>query len=705
MSYKTIDCQGFGGAFSCGATLAGFQLVAKREKPGGFGVPLMEANRAFLGGAWDTQACDPEKWDVTRADVVTGTPPCSAFSAMTAGYSAHGMDSSINECMWDLIRFAARVRPAAVIMESVSQAFTNGQVLMHRLAAELNARARLSYRTTHVIQDNYSLGGCTRRKRYFLVLSQVPFGVEAPELRWLPTLGDAIGDLRELPVSWDPQKITAPPSWWSYHLRADDSAVDGHGLMLNSYTRRQESLTERDVTWLEGEKEADVLRKYYELYGELPEEFRYQGAGKHSHLTRDKVLIDRGLDPGGFSQPRCWAWDEPGRVLNGAGPYMVWHKDGRLFTNREAARVMGFPDAWRCGSLRDDKHLHSYWGKGTSVHPAQWVMTWLRESLDGSPGTVTGVPQADGSVLIDVSRNWQDARRRIDAPPPASFSLPAPVHHLEPIPASRLTPVARARVKVTVRGKPVTPASTAWKVDVPAGFRYRPEDEFCVREVFSQRAYRKLSIRPGDAVLDLGAHIGSFAVWALSQGAGHVTAVEMMPESLELLRANTTGLPVKIIAGAVTSESNGTVMAMLSNRGNHMGAFVDGTRKEAAGAGYTATRVDSVSLESLLTVFHPTLVKFDIEGSEGPVLTPAAAHLPSLGIRELIGELHVQDARLLELARDLHAALTMAGYSPSREAPVKPSGWGTVIHYRLPVLGETVPVDGPAAEMVRLPFF
>jgi FkbM family methyltransferase len=688
VTYRFADVQGFGGGFSCGATLAGFRLNAKREKPGGFGIPLMEANRAFLGDAWDSQASEPEAWDVPsgHTDVVIGTPPCSAFSGMTAGYAAHGMDSSINDCMHDLVRFAARVRPAAMIMESVSQAFTNGQVLMNRLWQELEKWSGLKYFCYHIIQDNYSLGGVTRRKRYFLVLTQLPFGVEVPELKWLPTFRDAVGDLRDLPLRWEAQNLTSSPTWWSHHLRAADGTVDGHSIVENSYTRRQMSLVSREVTWDEGEKEAAVLKKYYEKYGELPEEFRYEAAGIHKGLTRDKVLIDRGLDPGGFSQPYCWPWDQPGRVVNGAGPYMVWHPDGRLATNREVARILGFPDSWLCGSLKDDPKLHAYWGKGTSVSPAEWVMSWLRSSFDGEPGGVTGTELPDGSHLIDVSRHWKNVTAKLASPPPplvvkAPSELNMAQVMLKQAVSKPSTPVKPAKEKAPVKAAVKSHKAPKPAVIVPPGFTYRPEDDFCVREVFEGQVYRKLLIRPGDRVLDLGGHIGSFTVWACRQGAGHVTAVEMMPDTAKLLRENTRGLPVAVVEAAI-SDTPGGVVALMSKRGNPMGASVMGTRYAFPTGRHSERSVASITLPELLEN-APSLIKFDIEGSEYRVLAPHATDLAASGVRQLIGEHHVQTERLLEESRKLYEALTAAGYVASRLPPSRVSGWGTVICYSL----------------------
>ena len=418
MSYRFIDCQGFGGGMACGATLAGFQLVAKLEKPGGFGLPLMEANRPFLGHGWGAQVGDPAGWEPVETDVVVGTPPCSAFSMMTAGYGAHGVDSRINDCMHDLFGYAARVRPLAVVMESVAGAYTAGLRLMRELTATLSERTGLTYRATHVLQDNHSLGGCTRRKRYFLVASTVPFGVEEPEPDRLPTLGDALADLADLPVAWEDQPYRSDPTWWSAQMRRrPDQLVDGHFTPRSTLSERIMDLAgPGGVAWHPGEILEDVLRRYHEERGDLPSSWAYPSKSRKrpdlAHLTRDKQLAETGFRLGGFNQTRAWDWDQPGRVLTGAGPFMVWHPVGRLITHREAARIMGFPDDWLVAPARDDPRLFLYWGKGTSVHPARWVMAWLRRSLDGRPGSVRGEALDQGDRLVDVSKAWRVVTRR-----------------------------------------------------------------------------------------------------------------------------------------------------------------------------------------------------------------------------------------------------------------------------------------------------
>jgi len=61
-----------------GVVRSGFELVGKRELPGGFGVKNCEVNRHLLGDRWQAQVSEPEAWEVVRdVGLVFGNPPCS----------------------------------------------------------------------------------------------------------------------------------------------------------------------------------------------------------------------------------------------------------------------------------------------------------------------------------------------------------------------------------------------------------------------------------------------------------------------------------------------------------------------------------------------------------------------------------------------------------------------------------------------------
>src|SRR5687768_16241575 len=111
-----------------------------------------------------------------------------------------GADSKINACMWSFADYVARARPTIAVFESVQQAFTkpDGLELMRRLRARVEERTGDRWDLYHVRHNAYSVGGPAQRRRYFWLISRVPFGVEVPRPRHLPLFADVIGDLENL---------------------------------------------------------------------------------------------------------------------------------------------------------------------------------------------------------------------------------------------------------------------------------------------------------------------------------------------------------------------------------------------------------------------------------------------------------------------------------------------------------------------------
>jgi 2-polyprenyl-3-methyl-5-hydroxy-6-metoxy-1,4-benzoquinol methylase len=81
---------------------------------------------------------------------------------------------------------------------------------------------------------------------------------------------------------------------------------------------------------------------------------------------------------------------------------------------------------------------------------------------------------------------------------------------------------------------------------LPSGLRIRhvskPDVPFLYREVFEEQAYARHGVRlgPGDSVLDVGANIGMFALWAAERVApgGRVVALEPLPPIYDALLHN-----------------------------------------------------------------------------------------------------------------------------------------------------------------------
>lgn len=394
---RAIDVMGFAGGFTLGTVQAGFELVGKREMPGGFGVPNCEANRHLLGDGWTAQVGSPESWEgVADVAYVFGNPPCSGFSLLSSkGF--RGVDSPINHCMWAFAGFVAKTRPLVAAFESVTQAFTQGITLMRSLHAKLVEDTGIPYRLYHVKHNNLAVGGVAIRKRYFWVVSQVPFGVEHPTLDRTPVLWDAIGDLEHAPVTWELQPRRAQPSWWAEREVAHGDTFDGHFYQVNPEFQRAMDLLPVAEPWEYRKTISYMARRYYELKGELPESWARNGA----------KYIAKNFENMGYHQLIRWDPHQPARVITGGAMYAILHPTQyRLFTHREVARVMGFPDDWRVLPLKPVSNLRLTWGKGIPVTSGRWLSHWVKRSINGQPGSITGEPTDEGKMesIIDVTK-------------------------------------------------------------------------------------------------------------------------------------------------------------------------------------------------------------------------------------------------------------------------------------------------------------
>lgn len=472
---RAVDVHGFGGGFTLGTVRAGFELVGKKSREIGFGVLNCLANRPLIGYGWESQAEEPWKWEpIDDVDLVFGNPPCSGFSTLSPK-AFRGVDSSINECMWELVRYAAKVKPKIVVFESVQQAFTQGISLMRALHAELCETTGLPYVLYHVLHNNASVGGCSIRKRYFWVASLVPFGVESCTTRWdedglhfeeleyVPPFNDVLTDLVPLGLTMHPQpyrgtithhsdrcddlwsdvrdrdctcRVTVMHSsrWVREQIHDGQGMVDGHDIARSPTFDRIKELLDEGMDWAEGERISDVLRRYWKMYGKLPRGWYYDS--KRPKLDADGDFIvdadgkrvmescvkaDRLVETDfamGHNQTIRWRGGRMAKVITGGAVHLILHPTlPRTLTQREAARIQGFPDAWRIWPVRNAADLGPAWGKGVPVQTGQWVAAWARQSLLDSPGSNGGTPYGNGSErLIDVTGDYRPFARAIGDP-------------------------------------------------------------------------------------------------------------------------------------------------------------------------------------------------------------------------------------------------------------------------------------------------
>lgn len=148
---------------------------------------------------------------------------------------------------------------------------------------------------------------------------------------------------------------------------------------------------------------------------------------------------------------------------------------------------------------------------------------------------------------------------------------------------------------------------------------FRPDDEKILAEVYEQGIYDPLRVEEGSVVVDVGSHIGAFAVRAArAAGKGRVVCVEPAPANLALLRRNlaANGLGNVTVRACALSDAAGELE--LVSQGDH--AMY--TLHPPAG-GTLRTKVPVRTLDELCAELGVTAIdalKVDVERAELEVL-------------------------------------------------------------------------------------
>jgi FkbM family methyltransferase len=150
------------------------------------------------------------------------------------------------------------------------------------------------------------------------------------------------------------------------------------------------------------------------------------------------------------------------------------------------------------------------------------------------------------------------------------------------------------------------------------------------------------TVKPGDIVIDCGAHVGVFTQSALAHGAARVIAVEPEPVNLECLRRN---FAAEIASGRVILQpvgvwdSPGTMNLSIAEENS-------GENSMVLKPGKTAIQVPVTTIDALvnqLGISHVNYIKMDIEGAERHALRGAAHTLRSSKPRLMLDTYHLGD--------------------------------------------------------------
>lgn len=385
---RAVGVMDFAGSFALGVQQAGFDYIAKREPSAfkGFGVAAIEMNMKNV----QIEVTEPEFWSMVRSEMVFGCPPCSGFSMLSTintadsktgkvvdgvRVSQRGIDSPDNVWLWELIDYASKTKPEAVVIESVPSGGKLGAPLMRTLWQRLRDQSGIDYHLTDVFMNASLIGGDVIRPRYFFVAHRQPFGVELPTAKPL-ALKDVIGDL-------GPEDFSDPD--WGHHTTgsAEDIRI----------RKTIELFREHNYDWAQGKRLPEHMKYWYEeMEQEVPAWWFNKDGKMLSHAYSDNMY-----------SPFRWRSDQPmGVVTGGFLDRAVHPTEPRLFTYREGARFMGLPDDWSLRPIVEGRK--GMWlGKAIPVASGRWISTWVMNAIEGTPGEYAGFPVEPKHRMIDVT--------------------------------------------------------------------------------------------------------------------------------------------------------------------------------------------------------------------------------------------------------------------------------------------------------------
>lgn len=162
------------------------------------------------------------------------------------------------------------------------------------------------------------------------------------------------------------------------------------------------------------------------------------------------------------------------------------------------------------------------------------------------------------------------------------------------------------------------------------------QDSLVYKQVVEENEYALPDqFGPDDVIIDLGAHVGSFALACLRRGCTRVHCYEPHPANFEMLTANfSTAIPGQEITVYHAAAWGWDGQSRITHEGLSTACpFVTDSDKIPA---------ESVKLESIATILERVegpirMVKMDIEGGELAVLN---ADADWSRVQEVVGELH-----------------------------------------------------------------
>jgi FkbM family methyltransferase len=156
-------------------------------------------------------------------------------------------------------------------------------------------------------------------------------------------------------------------------------------------------------------------------------------------------------------------------------------------------------------------------------------------------------------------------------------------------------------------------------------------DAWIVKEVYLDRDYERygVALQPGWTVLDIGACLGGFAVFAARRAPGiRVHACEPAPESYRLLRQNLDlNLATSVTAHPVAVSGDSGPLTLYTFAGHAEQNSMTPTRSSAQPTAVTVEGLALADLFERLAIARCDFLKIDCEGAEFDILLKAPPEL------------------------------------------------------------------------------
>lgn len=200
----------------------------------------------------------------------------------------------------------------------------------------------------------------------------------------------------------------------------------------------------------------------------------------------------------------------------------------------------------------------------------------------------------------------------------------------------------------------------------PGKVRPNTFDLTAIKEVYVEEVYRAREWMKEAKVLDLGANVGVFSVWAVQHGASKVVAVECCKETFDLLRRNTVSFPIIVPTHAAVGPEAARCNPVYLGDGHAHMSYTPGIEEEGS--------VPMWTLNELIGDDIYDFVKVDIEGMEWEIFHAASKETMER-IRHVGIEFHGTDCpgsspqpegafgRLVEKLSETHCVHTLGAAS------------------------------------------